>query len=71
MMIYNAFLHNMKLMNSAEDIINKAIRAGQYVAIELENGTTVRLDKPIKIHNIELAMENLESGKYEAYNFND
>lgn len=53
---------NLRLLNkmmgdaksNAEDNINDAIRSGQYVAIELSNGSIVRLDQPIRIHNIDI-----------------
>lgn len=70
-MLLSTMYRNAQLVKEAENIINATIKSGQYVAIEMENGTYLRLDKPIKIHNIELVVPNVSTGKYEEYNFND
>lgn len=52
--LLNKMMGDAKAISNAEDNINDAIRSGQYVAIELSNGSIVRLDQPIRIHNIDI-----------------
>lgn len=55
--VLNRMMLDAKVISNAEDNINNVICSGQYVAIELSNGSVLRLDKPIKIHSIDIIGE--------------
>lgn len=52
--LLNRMMKDANMISNAEDSINSAVRSGQYVSIELSNGSIVRLDHPIKIHNVDI-----------------
>lgn len=56
--LLNKMMRDANEIGRAENTINDAIYSGQYVAIELSNGSIVRLDKSIKIHNIDIVEED-------------
>ncbi len=56
--LLNAMMRDANAISGAENSINNAIRAGQYIAIELSNGSIVRLNQPIKIHNVDIIGED-------------
>ena len=56
--LLNRMMLDVNAIESAENNINSAICSGQYVAIELSNGSIVRLDHPIKIHNVDIVDVN-------------
>lgn len=53
-----AMMRDANAISGAENSINNAIRSGQYIAIELSDGSIVRLNQPIKIHNIDIIGED-------------
>lgn len=56
--LLNAMMRDANAISGAENSINNAIRSGQYIAIELSNGSIVRLNQPIKIHNVDIIGED-------------
>lgn len=56
--LLNAMMREANAIIGAENSINNAIRSGQYIAIELSNGSIVRLNQPIKIHNVDIIGED-------------
>lgn len=54
-----AMMRDANAISGAENSINNAIRSGQYIAIELSDGSIVRLNQPIKIHNIDIIGEDM------------
>lgn len=56
--LLNKMMRDANEIGRAENTINDTIYSGQYVAIELSNGSIVRLDKPIKIHSVDIVEED-------------
>ena len=60
--IKNQLNNNHRTIKEAEKNINAAIKNGTYLYMTLSDGTTIRLDKPIEITDIDLVTFN-DAGK--------
>ncbi len=58
----NQLNNNHRIIKEAEKNINAAIKNGTYLYMTLSDGTTIRLDKPIEITDIDLVAFN-DTGK--------
>lgn len=58
----NQLNNNHRVIKEAEKNINAAIKNGTYLYMTLYDGTTIRLDKPIEITDIDLVTFN-DTGK--------
>lgn len=67
----NQLNRNHEIIKEAERIINAAIKSGTYLYMTLSDGSTIRLDKPIEITDIDLVTFN-DTGKgyYETEHVN-
>lgn len=70
-MLRNQMNKNHKTIKDAERNINSAIKNGTYILMTLSDGSVIRLDKPIKITDIDVVTFN-DTGKgyYETEHVN-
>ena len=67
----NQLNKNHGIIKEAERNINEAIKNGTYLYMTLSDGSTVRLDKPIEITDIDLVTFNdTGKGHYETEHVN-
>lgn len=64
-----AMYNDGEAIEYAERTINRAVERGDYVTIEMEDGTVVRIDKPIRIRDISTVYSDRD-GRYHQMDLN-
>mgnify|MGYP004635835319 FL=1 len=70
-LLKNQLNKNHSIIKEAERNINAAIKNGTYLYMTLSDGSTIRLDKPIEITDIDLVkFKDMGNGYYETEHVN-